>query len=154
VTSRGRTIARLAAAIIGLAGLIVGCSLPPIGCDLSIGSVADPSRVTVGDPLPADVPILITPEDIDPLGGSVVNDAMGPSVMIKLRPEGTERFAAHTRANIGGALVVSIAGTVVAVPIVQSAIEDGVFQLTGGGDDAEWLQRFAGCVPTVIIGEP
>lgn len=150
MNAQQRAVARLVALTLGV-GLGAGCSLPPSGCNLSIAAVEDPSNIKVGDALPADTPVLIRPEDVDPLGGSVVNDANGPSIVIKVRPDGAERMAIHTRTHIGEALVVSIAGTVIAVPIVMSSIEDGAIQLSGPSDDADWLARFEGCLPTVII---
>lgn len=70
-----------------MAGIAVGCSLPPSGCNLSIGAIQDPSNVEVGDAVPADTPVLIRPADIGPLGGAVVNDENGPSIVIKRRPD-------------------------------------------------------------------
>lgn len=149
MTARWRSAAGIGALLI--IGLITGCSLPPSGCNLSIGAIEDPSDVKVGDTVPADARVLVSPEDIDPLGGAVMSDESGPSIVIRLRPDGASRIAAHTRTHVGDALVVSIAGNVISVPLVSAPIEDGAIQLSGPSNDAGWLARFAGCVPAVII---
>ena len=142
----------MAALVIAMAAGLGACSLPTPGCDLTIGAIGDVTAVKVGDTLPADALILALPQDIDPFGGAAATSPEeGPSIDIRLRPEAAQRLAIHTAGHIGEGLVLAIGGTVVAVPMILSTIDGGSIRISGPGNDPEWLARFEGCVPAVLI---
>jgi preprotein translocase subunit SecD len=60
-----------------------------------------------------------------------------PAVEFVLTPQGRERFAAFTRANIGRRLAVVVNGAVVAASIIGAEIADGRAMLSASYTDAE-----------------
>lgn len=58
-----------------------------------------------------------------------------PAIDITLTPEGTRLFAEYTAKNIGTYFAITIDGTVLTAPVIQSAIPNGDVQITGGGVD-------------------
>ncbi len=54
-----------------------------------------------------------------------------PVIAISLTPEGRDRFAALTKANLGHPLAVVVNGTVVAAPVVKEAMVDGKAMISG-----------------------
>jgi preprotein translocase subunit SecD len=59
----------------------------------------------------------------DPQGGAAID--------FVLTPEGTTIFAAHTAANIGKVLAITLDKRVISAPTIQGAIPDGQGQITG-----------------------
>ena len=59
----------------------------------------------------------------DPQGGAAID--------FVLTPEGTTIFAAHTAANIGKVLAITLDKRVISAPSIQGAIPDGQGQITG-----------------------
>jgi beta-lactamase regulating signal transducer with metallopeptidase domain len=70
-----------------------------------------------------------------------------PAVAFSLTPEGRDRLAALTRANIGHPLAVVVNGTVVTVPIVREAMLDGKGEINGNFTQAE-----AGALAAEMMG--
>jgi protein-export membrane protein SecD len=54
-----------------------------------------------------------------------------PGIDFVLTPEGTTIFAAHTAANIGKVLAITLDKRVISAPTIQGAIPDGQGQITG-----------------------
>jgi preprotein translocase subunit SecD len=59
----------------------------------------------------------------DPQGGAAID--------FVLTPEGTTIFAAHTAANVGKVLAITLDKRVISAPTIQGAIPDGQGQITG-----------------------
>lgn len=128
---------------------MLGC-VPSAACDLVIVPAGGPEL----DHVPADVEPIVSAADLDPLGWRIVPDdgsGLGDQVAFRLRPEGAERLAAFTRANIGGWIGIAIDGAVVAVPMVQAPIEDGDVAISGASDDEGFVERFRSCLPTELL---
>jgi preprotein translocase subunit SecD len=60
-----------------------------------------------------------------------------PAVEFTLTPEGRDRFAALTRANIGRRLAVVVNGAVVAASLIGAEMADGKAMLSGNYSEAE-----------------
>jgi SecD/SecF fusion protein len=60
-----------------------------------------------------------------------------PAVEFTLTPEGRERFAALTRANIGRRVAVVVNGAVVAASLIGAEMADGKAMLSGNYTDEE-----------------
>jgi preprotein translocase subunit SecD len=123
------------------------CTIPAAGCDLSIvaGTLEDGNA---GDPA---LEVIVGPGEVDTTGVSIEPDAEGnAAITISLLPAAADRLAAHTAAHVGEAMSIVIDGTVVATPIINEAIQDGVVQISAAADDPAFADRFRGCLPTRI----
>jgi hypothetical protein len=143
--SRPRVLYLAAAAAVAFAA--AGCTIPAAGCDLSIvaGTLEDGGA---GDPA---LEVIVGPGEVDTTGVSIEADADGnAAVTISLLPAAADRLAAHTAAHVGEAMSIVIDGTVVATPIINEAIQDGVVQISGAADDPAFADRFRACLPTRI----
>ena len=141
---------RMVTLVVAMAlGATVGaCSLPGPGCDVSITAVDAPDRPAI----PADAELLVTSADVDPASWRILQEAGGtPTVVLRLRPEAAQRFADHTRANVGSFLAVEVDGTLVETPMIMSAIEDGEIQFSSDVD-TDIVEAFRGCLPVEILG--
>ena len=56
-----------------------------------------------------------------------------PAVDFVLKEDGKNKFAAYTAANIGSYFAITLDGTVISAPVIQSSIPNGNVQITGGG---------------------
>ena len=54
-----------------------------------------------------------------------------PTVAFQLTPEGAQRFAALTKANVGRRIAIIVSGRVVAAPRIQTEMPDGVGAISG-----------------------
>ncbi len=70
-----------------------------------------------------------------------------PAVNLTLQGDAIARVAAHTAGHTGEFLAIAINGTVVSVPMIQGPLLDGQLQVTGGNENDDLAERFAGCVP-------
>ncbi len=135
----------LAAALLVIAGLGIGCGAVPLPCDVTIAALPPASAVEAGDPLPGDVLVLAGPEDIGPV--TIGSDPqLGTTVDIELRGDAIARMAAHTAGHTGEFLAIAVNGTVATVPSIQGQIADGRIQISSGSLGSEDLgEQFAGC---------
>jgi preprotein translocase subunit SecD len=144
---------RVAVALLTIAGVwsLVGCSSMaiPAPCDLTIIALPADSTVAPGDPLPAAAVVLAAPSDFDrtAIEFVVMEGADSPAVNLALQGNAIARVAAHTAAHSGEFMAIAVNGTVVSVPIIQGPLLDGTIQITGGMENEDVAQRFAGCVP-------
>jgi hypothetical protein len=136
------------AAVVLPAVLSGACTVPALGCSLEI---ADAPTAVVGGPLPPEAEIIVGPDGVDPTGGSVPANELGPTVLIKLRPAGAEALAVYTAANVGEFMAIAVDGQVVALPVITSAIEGGEMLLSAQIGDDTFVERFRGCVPTEVM---
>ena len=128
---------------------VAGACIPSASCTLVIFPTDDPSLLEV----PEDVAPIISPEDLDPAGWAVLPDdgtGNGDAVSFRLRPAAAERFAAFTRAEVGGFMAVAIDGRVVSVPEIAAPIEGGDVILTGAGGDG-FVEQFRPCLPAELL---
>lgn len=147
MSARG-PIAALLAGLVPVA--VLGACIPPTACSLVIVPTEDPALTKLAE----DVVPIVSPDDLDPSGWAIVEDDVdlgAPRVSMRLRPEAAERFAAFTRANIGGFVAVAIDGQVISVPQIMSPIEDGEIVLSPGQDEAAFLESFRPCLPIDLL---
>jgi hypothetical protein len=131
--------------------LLAACTVPPVGCDITIAGSDAPA--TSGEPLPGDAEIVIAPGDIDPSRTSITTiDTGDPSVELVLREGAAAHFETYTSEHVGSYLLVAVDGAVVLSPAIGSAVSGGVVQLSGASDDVEWVDRFTSCAPVEILG--
>lgn len=144
-----RPIPRVAAAGVTV-WLLAACSslTLPLPCDLMIIAVPVDATLQAGDPLPTDPQILAGGSDFDTTRSSITKDADGVNVLnLQLQGAAVGRFAGHTEAHFGEQVAIIINSEVVAVPVVQSSIPTGQLSIIPGAiDNAEFAQRFAGCI--------
>jgi len=56
-----------------------------------------------------------------------------PSVDFVLKEDGKNKFAEYTAANVGSYFAITLDGTVISAPVINSSIPNGNVQITGGG---------------------
>lgn len=140
--------ARLLALLIPVAALLGGgCSGIPRPCDITISALPPGSTLAAGDPLPAGLAVIAAPGDVDLGATSILVDVGGPTTMhLKLRGDGIARLAGHTASHVGEPMAVAINGRVVAVPVIQDAIQGGGMEIqSAAGDEVDLGEAFAGC---------
>lgn len=98
--------------------------------DFAAGSATETPPPADGTQAPAVYHTIMTGKEIksvnvspDPQGGAAID--------FVLTPEGTTIFAAHTTANIGKVLAITLDKRVISAPSIQGAIPDGQGQITG-----------------------
>ncbi len=129
-------------------GLVAGCGIVPLPCDISIAALGAEPRVLAGDPLPDDLAVIAGSGDFDPGETSIVVDEQGSSIQLRLRGDATARLAAHTAGHTGEFLAIAINGTVVSVPMIMASIPDGDLQIVlTDADVPEVSKQLAGCIP-------
>ena len=133
-------------AAVGLLG--AGCAALPIPCNITIAAVPPGVSVEAGEALPANLQVLAGPGDFDPSGTAILADTAGSAaVNLQLRGNAIARVGVHTGSHTGESMAVAVNGTVVAVPVIQSALPDGSIQITSGAaDDLDLAEAFASCV--------
>lgn len=140
---------RLAIVLLAVAmttGLIAGCGIVPLPCDISIAALATPD-VRAGDPLPDDRVIIAGPGDVDPDATSVIVDERGSSIQLRLRGDAAVRLAAHTAGHPGEFLVIAVNDTVVSVAMIGASIQGGAIEITlADAEVPEVSEQLAGCV--------
>lgn len=133
-------------AIAMTAGLVAGCGIVPLPCDLSIAALAGPD-VVAGDPMPDDVLVIAGPGDFEPGGTSVIVDEEGSSIQLRLRGDAVARFAAHTAGHTNEYLAITVNGTVISVPVILASIPDGAIRIAlNDAEVPEVSKQLAGCV--------
>jgi hypothetical protein len=140
--------ARWLALVVGLAALLGGgCSGIPLPCDVTISALPPGSTLASGDPLPAGLPVIAAPGDFDSSATTILADVNGPTtVNLNLRGDAIDRLGAHTAGHVGEPMAIAVNGRVVAVPMIQGAIQGGEIQVTSGAADAVNVgDAFAGC---------
>ena len=142
MTNRQLALGLAVAALIG-----GGCSGIPLPCDVTISALPSDSTLASGDPLPAGLPVIAGPGDVDPGATTILVDVGGPTtVHLKLRGDAVARLGAHTTAHVGESMAIAVNGRVVAVPMIRAAIEGGEMQIVSGSTDAVDVgEAFAGC---------
>ncbi len=137
----------LAAGLVVAVAVGAGCTLPGGGCDLTIAAVDDPGI----EALPADAEVLVRPADVDPNGWVLTEDPdVGLVAELRLRPDAAERFAQHTRDHLGGFIALDVDGVVVAVPSIESPIEDGQLQVSFANADDGAREAIQSCLPVEL----
>ena len=129
---------------------LVACStspLPPVQpCNLTLIAIPEGVLMTEDDPLPPNSRVLATPGDFDLTGTKFEADQMGPMVILRLRGDAIDRFAAHTAAHTGDLIAIVLNGDIVSVPMIAAAINDGEVAIsspTSNGD--AFVSQFSGC---------
>jgi preprotein translocase subunit SecD len=90
---------------------------------------------------------------------TLTKDSLGKvQILIEFSPEGTERFAELTRANVGRRLAIVLNGESCSAPMIQSPIENGSALVSGNFEMTEALNLAAMLstplpVPVVILEE-
>ena len=56
-----------------------------------------------------------------------------PAVDFVLKEDGKNKFAEYTAANVGSYFAITLDGTVISAPVINSSIPNGNVQITGGG---------------------
>jgi preprotein translocase subunit SecD len=129
-------------------GLVQGCGIVPLPCDISIAALGAEPSVLAGDPLPDDLAVIAGSGDFDADATSVIVDEQGSSIQLRLRGDAIVRLAAHTAAHTGKFLAIAINGTVVSVPMIMASIPDGDLQIVlTDADVPEVSEQLAGCIP-------
>jgi len=64
------------------------------------------------------------------------NPSDGYAVAFKLKSDGAEKFAEHTRNNIGQLLAIVLDHEVISTPVIRQAIEGGEGTISGSGENA------------------
>jgi hypothetical protein len=139
----------VAPVVLAVAGLLgAGCAALPLPCNITLAAVPPEVSVEAGEALPANLQVLAGPGDFDPNGTAILADTAGSAtVNIQLRGDAIARVDAHTGSHTGESMAVAVNGTVVAVPLIQSALPDGSIQITSGAaDDPDLAEAFASCV--------
>ena len=120
---------------------------PPIWTTLPHGAPGGPARPEEGALIPAEIDPLIVPADIDWRSSQFGKDAIGqPTVTLTLGPNGATRMAEFTRSHVGSYVAIALNGTVVVVPLVMDAIEDGVIQIQANSGGEARFAPFGSCV--------
>ncbi|MFM2098046.1 MAG: hypothetical protein RIT06_674 [Chloroflexota bacterium] len=84
---------------------------------------------------------------------NVATDSTGRRVVaFTLKSEGAGLFATWTKANLGSYFVISLDGTVVSAPYIQSAITGGEAQISGGGASGFPLDEATNLVTILKFG--
>jgi hypothetical protein len=122
--------------------------VPLDGAIVEVGSQLDPA--TYPDLLDG----IVVPD------ASVVDDQSGqPSLRITLGEPGISLFAEYTSKHIGSTFAITLDGAVIAAPVIESEVPDGVVQITfgpAGATDSADLARLAtiirlGPLPVAIL---
>lgn len=129
-------------------GLVAGCGIVPLPCEISVAALGPDPSVVAGEPMPDDLVVIAGSGDIDLAESSVtVEGPEGSSIQLQLRGDAIARFAAHTAGHTGEYLAIALNGSVVSVPIIMAAIPDGDVQIALTDAEAPGLSKqFAGCV--------
>ena len=108
---------------------------------IEIPDVKDPNEILniVGTPahltfVDEEGNVIIEGKDIAKAAAMAYQDEQGGSsyaVDFELNPEGTQKFADATAANIGKVISIELDGEVISAPTVQNAIPDGQGRITG-----------------------
>lgn len=85
---------------------------------------------------------VVTNDNLSDVEAGVDTSNQEPVITFQFDAEGTERFAAATRANVGGSIAIVFDNQVISVPVIQEPIEDGKVQITGNFD-LEGASNFA-----------
>lgn len=88
---------------------------------------------------------ILTGSDVEDATVGVDPNSNQPVVQLKLKSEGTTKFAAATQKYIGQKITIYMDDEVVSAPTVQSAIPDGSAVITGSKDISE-AKRLAGVI--------
>jgi len=143
VSSRLAVWALIGAFALALGGC--GAAVRP-DCQVVMWDAAD-TPPEEGAPIPAETEPLIVPEDVDWSMSQVDRGDFGqPVLMLALTPAGTARMAEFTRSNVGSYMGIALNGTVVVVPLINSAIEGGLIQIESSTNDEAFFAPFASCV--------
>jgi hypothetical protein len=134
--------------------LFGACALALWGCGAAVRSDcqvvmwdAGQAPPEEGALIPADIEPLIVPADIDWGSSQFGQDDIGqPTVTLTLSPDGATRMAEFTRSNVGSYVAIALNGTVVVVPLVMDAIEDGVIQIQANSGGEARFAPFGACV--------
>ena len=106
---------------------------------LTAGGPLEPPRP--GDPIPKELPALLTGSDLLSVGPSVDPTTGLSAVEFQLGPGGSRVLADHTGAHIGEYLAIALDRQALLVPSISGAIPDGGMQITvtGGQEETERL---------------
>lgn len=132
-----------------LAASLLGACAPAAPCDLVIVGTDDPGLLAI----PSGALPVVVGSDVDPSGWQVIPDdgsGAGDQVAFRLKPEAAARFAAFTGTNVGRYIAIAVNDRVVAVPMIQAAIEDGEVAISLR--DQTDIDAFAPCLASAASG--
>jgi hypothetical protein len=150
--SRARRVALSLVALLAVASIATGCQ-QTLTCDVSVfGLGTDP--IGPGDVIPADAELILNAGDFDPGQATIGPIDLGTEVQLHLDPGAAQRFREFTAANLGGFIAVTLNGSVVSVPMIQSEIPDGALSITMPPTSTEEIDAFARCIQRRALPEP
>ena len=96
---------------------------------------------------------VITGADLDSVSiAPPQNPGDGYIVLFRLKQEGTEQFAEHTRNNIGKLLAIVLDKEIISAPIISQPIENGEGAISGSGENAFTLDDAKNLRVTLFYG--
>ena len=96
---------------------------------------------------------VITGADLDSVSiAPPQNPGDGYIVLFRLKPEGAELFAEHTRNNIGKLLAIILDKEIISAPVISQPIENGEGAISGSGENAFTLDDAKNLRVTLFYG--
>ena len=139
------------AALLSIGSILTGCQRALV-CDISVFAI-ETTDIAPGGALPPDAELILNTGDFDASQATIGPTDQGVEVRLQLQPQAVQRFRDYTAANLGGSMAVTLNGSVVSVPMIQSEISDGAISLSLAAGDAE-SDAFASCIQRRALPEP